>query len=139
MGFFILSKSKDITKRRLSPELRQKLYIRFNKGDKKKSLAREFGMSPVAVCGVINKFKTYGVFADLPRSCRPRKTDRHQNLNILREIANSPTKTPQDSKLSLNLNVSTKIIKRRIKDRGLKARIAATVPYIDKRNMIENL
>ena len=128
-----------IGNRRLSPDLRETIYNRYLDIGSKKQTAREFKISPKSVRDIANKFKNFNTFENLPKKPRSRVTDRHQDLNILREITNSPKKTLRDIKNSLNLICSTRTISRRIKERGLNPRVAATVPYVSKPNIKRRL
>ena len=125
--------------RRYPPELRESIYNRFIDTGNKKQTAREFNISPKNVRNIVNKFKKFHTFENLPKKPRSRVTDRHQDLNILREITNSPKKKPRDIKYSLNLSCSTRTISRRIKEIGLNPRVAATVPYVSKPNIRRRL
>lgn len=119
---------------RLSPDVRSRIYQEYKRTNNKKLTARTYQTTPKTVRNVIYNYETYGTFEDLPRKPRSRCTDRHTDLNILREIINSPKKKPREIKHNLSLKCSNRTISRRIKERGLNPRIAATVPYISKRN-----
>ena len=122
-------------KMHLNSDLRESVYNRYLETKNKKSTAREFEIDPKTVRNIIKKYEKFKTFENIPKKSRRRVTDRHQDLNILREITNSPKKTPRDIKNDLNLDCSTITIRRRIKERGLNARIAVKVPYISKRNI----
>ena len=123
----------------LSPDFRESVFNRYQQNNNQSLTARQFGITPKTVRNIVKKFLEYKTFESLPKKPPPRVTDRHQDLNILREITNSPKKKPRDIKNALNLNCSTKTIRRRIKERGLNARIAAKVPYISPKNIKKRL
>lgn len=81
-----------------------------------------------------NKFEKFGTFDNIPKRHRRRCTDQHSDLNIIREITRSPKKTPSMIRSNLNLNCSLQTIRRRIKEKGLRARVSATVPFISVAN-----
>jgi hypothetical protein len=109
------------------------VYERFLETDSKSKTARDFKISTTAVRKIVKKFKEFGTFDNLPKKPLSRCTDRHTDLRILREISNSPKK-PRDIKANLELKCSSDTIRRRNKSRGLFPRMAARVPFIDKRN-----
>ena len=124
---------------KLSPDFREAVYNMYRTNKNKKLTARMNRIDPKTIRDIIKKYETFGTFKNLPIKGRPRVTDRSDDLNVLREITNSPKKTPRDIKHDLNLSCSTRTISRRIKERGLKARIAASVQYIELRNRRKRL
>ena len=131
--------SQTIDRFRLSPDLRLRVYNRFKQINNVSQTAREFGIERNTIKYIKKKFENFGTFEDLPPKPRKRKTDRHDDLNILREITNSPKKKPRDIRADLNLKCSNRTVSRRIKERGLNPRVAAVVPYISDRNKTKRL
>jgi hypothetical protein len=118
----------------LSPEERLAIYIRRISGEARQTIADDYLIVPQTVSHIVKKFETYGTTETLKKSGRPPKTDRHTNLNILREWNSNPSQPPRQIISTLRLNISKTTVKRRIKAKGLQGFIAAKKPFIDVRN-----
>jgi transposase len=99
----------------LSPEERLAIYNRRMSGEGRKTIAKDYMIADQTVTDIVNKFKRYGTTATLTKTGRPPKTDRHTDLNILREWESNPTQPPRQIISTLKLNISKVTVKRHIK------------------------
>jgi hypothetical protein len=118
----------------LSPEERLAIYVRRISGETRQNIADDYLIVPQTVSHIVKKFKTYGTTETLKKSGRPPKTDRHTDLNILREWNTNPSQPPRQIISTLGLNISKTTVKRRITTKGLQGFTAAKKPFIDVRN-----
>ncbi len=123
----------------LTPEQREDIVFRRQQKEKQSDIARKYGISKQTVSAIEAKARKYGTTKDLPRSGRPRKTTRHEDFLIYHCIVKSPKKTPRMIKTALNLDISNRTITRRLKERGLKPCVAATVSYVSPANQKKRL
>ena len=91
-------------------------------------------ITPQAVSAIVGRIQRYGTSKTMPKTGRPRMTDRHDDLNILREWTANPKHTPRQIISTLGLRISRTTVKRRIKDKGLQGFVASKKPFIDVRN-----
>jgi hypothetical protein len=103
-------------------------------GEKNKTIAADYLMSPQNVSAIVKRVKTNGTTQTRAKSGRPPKIGRSTDLNILREWTSNPRQPPRQVISTLGLNVSINTVKRRIKKRGLSGFIAARKPFINDRN-----
>lgn len=105
------------------------------KGLSNRKIAAQLEIHHSTVAKILKKHKTYGFVTNLPREGRKRITDEKTDRRILREITNGKKTTIKEIKESLQLDISSTTIRRRLHEEGYWGRVAKRVPCISKKNM----
>ena len=138
MDLNIISKKK-AKHRYLSVGCRKAIVFRRQRGEELKTIAKDFEIDPSTVTMIVKRFKSTNNLETKGKTGRPRKTDRHQNMNIKREFALNPRQRPREVISKLGLNISDMTLRRRAREMGLRPRRPAKKPYISERNMSRRL
>jgi transposase len=128
------TKHKENCKKQLSPHEREVIFESHEKGDTFATIAERHHITTAGAYKIWKKVKMFGSGQRLFGSGRPRKTTRRDDSRILRESTNNPRNNAQQVGEQSGVDVSTKTVHRRLKDRGLNPCVAAKKPLISKRN-----
>lgn len=125
--------------REISEEVRKLIIQDRNEGSSYGMIAKKFKVSKNGVVRICKKAQLHESAKNLPGRGRKRKTSARVDQRILREVKKNPEITAREIKETLSLTVSTKTIKRRIKDTGLKSHLKLKKPLISKKNKVKRL
>lgn len=115
---------------RYSDDLRRLVIEGRNDGLSYSELAGRFKMSKAGARKICVKYDTTGFIVNMPKTGRPRKTSQRTDKRIVREIAKNPLGTARTIKETLELDVSTRTINRRLKSGGLESRLQIRKPFL---------
>lgn len=115
---------------RYSDDLRRLVIEGRNDGLSYSELAGRFKISKAGARKICVKYDTTGFIVNMPKTGRPRKTSQRTDKRIVREIAKNPLGTARTIKETLELDVSTRTINRRLKSGGLESRLQIRKPFL---------
>ena len=118
----------------ISKEKRQSAITLRNEGQSLRKIARTLQLSVTAVAKTVKQFEQTGTLEDRKRSGRPRVTSKSDNKFIRVTSLRNRRLTAPEIQAQLNAtrstDVSTSTVQRRLRDAGLKGRIAAKKPLL---------
>ena len=118
----------------ISKEKRQSAITLRNEGQSLRKIARTLQLSVTAVAKTVKRFEQTGTHEDRKRSGRPRVTSKSENKFIRVTSLRNRRLTAPEIQAQLNAtrstDVSTSTVQRRLRDAGLKGRIAAKKPLL---------
>ena len=123
----------------MSLQVRKLIVSECRKGLSYRTIAKKYSVSKSAVHKIYKKFLLHGIVENLRRSGRKRCTTKQDDRRIVRESRRDATIASRNILEMVELNVSSKTVKRRLHEVGLKYRRARRKPYINKRNMKKRL
>ena len=107
-----------------------------------KAISKPFNLHRTTLRKIIHKWKTFKIFASLPRSGRPSKFTPRSDHAMIREITKTlrvASQTLQASVSMINVKIHTRTIRRRLKKYGLFGRVARRKRLLSKKNMVAQL
>jgi transposase len=105
----------------------------------KKTIAKRLWFTLKTVKKPINRYKLTGACARKKGSGRPRNTSSKQNRLIVRTAIKNRKATSKEIKHQLNLDISSKTIRRRLNEANITSCIAVKKPFISKTNLKKRL
>lgn len=128
-----------MTKKQTSIDLRKLIIKDIQAGLSQRKVATKFDVSKTQVQKLWKKFSQTGCVVDIEGRGRKRATSDRDDSRIIREIKKNPRTTIRVIQENLQLDVSHKTIRRRLREAGLHSRFSAKRPLISKRNKIKRL
>lgn len=112
-------------------------------GISKAELARRFNVSWTAISKLLAKYNTHGTVERRPGSARPRSTSARQDRHLCRMSLRNPTsvsrRLTQEFNQQMQLNISSRTVRRRLVESGLKTKIAKRKPLLTARHKARRL
>ncbi|KAL3189757.1 hypothetical protein MRX96_020787 [Rhipicephalus microplus] len=109
------------------------------KGRSQRKIAEATGRTLKAVNRIVRAFKSCRRIKDAPRKPRSRVTTEQEDAWIVAAAAVKPGLSAQQIKNTLDLRASVTTVKRRLREAGLKSRIAAQKPLLRAQNKEKRL
>jgi len=125
--------------KQISVQIRNLIVKDRQKGLSNREIGRKYGVSEAAVRKIWKKFEKIGTVIDMTGRGRKRKTNPVEDRRIIRETKKNPTVTSRVIRENLQLNVSERTVRRRLREAGLKNNFALRRPLIRKANKIKRL
>ncbi|KAH9383350.1 hypothetical protein HPB48_024565 [Haemaphysalis longicornis] len=94
-----------------------------------KKIAQATGVAEASVGRIILAYRGEGRIADSPR-CLTKKTTEEEDLQIVSCMSDNPFITAGQIRALLGLNVSNELIRQRLREAGIRNRIAAQKPLL---------
>lgn len=113
-----------------------KLYF---KGRSQRKISEATGRTLNTVNRIVRAFKSCRRIKDAPRKPRSRVTTEQEDAWIVAAAAVKPGLSAQQIKNTLDLRASVTTVKRRLREAGLKSRIAAQKPLLRAQNKEKRL
>ena len=88
--------------KQLSSDLKSRIVAKHQAGNSYGNISEQLHVAKSTVQSVINKYKSLGSTANLPRSGRPRKITTRMARKIVRQVQNDPRVTRNDIKEQLS-------------------------------------
>lgn len=114
-----------------------------DEGISKAELARRYHVSWTAISKLLMKHSTHGTVYRIPGSARPRLTTERQDRHIGRMSMRNPTavsrQITQTFNQQMNLNLSSRTVRRRLVESGLHTTIAKRKPLLTARHKARRL
>lgn len=104
-----------------------------------RQIAQKYSISKTCVEKLCNKFAESHQISNLPGRGRKRATTKREDTLIVRQIKVKPNTSSTEIKDQLNLNVSTKTIRRRLHETGFTNRVSIKKPMISAKNKKKRL
>ncbi len=123
----------------LSEDVKKLLVEARIEGKTYKQLGEMFHISAVGAKKIYDKYLVQGTVANLKKSGRKRKTTIQEDRLIRREAVKDPKTSSRKINESLNLCVSNRTIRRRLKSFGLQSFICKKKPLLRKVNIQKRL
>lgn len=102
-------------------------------------IAKKFGVSKSAVEKIYKKYLVHKTVENLSGRERKRCTTAKKDCRIIHKCRQNPRKTSRNIVEMLELNVSSKTIRRRLQELGLRYCKSKCKPYINQTNMKKRL
>lgn len=122
----------------VSPVISAKIVALIEEGRSRRSVAREFNLAESSVRHIFNRYVATGSYEHLPRSGRPRATDSREDRSIVRQALRDPFSTSTTLAIQANATrevpISTRTIRRRLVDEGIRSRKPAQGPVLSRRH-----
>ncbi|KAH7968170.1 hypothetical protein HPB52_006421 [Rhipicephalus sanguineus] len=109
------------------------------KGRSQRKIAEAMGRTLKTVNRIVRAFKSCRRIKDAPRKPRSRVTIEPEDAWIVSAAAEKPGLSAQQIKNTLDLRASVTTVKRRLREAGLKSRIAAQKPLLRAQNKEKRL
>lgn len=109
------------------------------KGRSQRKIAKATGRTLKTVNRIVRAFKSCRRIKDAPRKPRSRVTTEQEDAWIVAAAAVKPGLSAQQIKNTLDLRASVTTVKRRLREAGLKSRIAAQKPLLRAQNKEKRL
>lgn len=122
-----------------SDDLRKRIINDRKLGLTYKKLAEKYTISESGARKMCIKFIETNKIERLPGSGRPRKTTKRDDVMIIRQARQNSTNTARKIGETLNLNVSTRTVQRRLNSGGLISRLQIRKPLISTINKKKRL
>ena len=123
---------------RVTIEQRVEAVVRKEKDETFGEIARRLGISKRNVTYIIKKHKEIKTVEDRPRSGRKRMTTKRQDRHLIRTSLLNRQLTSADLRNSLQdqsgVKVTSRTVRRRLREAGLKGCMAARKPLLSKEN-----
>lgn len=126
-------------RKEINVEIRKLIVEGRKSGESYGQLAKKYKISRNGVVRICKKFATTDAVENIAGRGRKRKTTSREDARIVREVMKNPSASARQVKQSVNINVSVKTIKRRIKDAGLQSFLKRKKPFISDRNKKKRL
>lgn len=104
-----------------------------------REIGKKYNVSKTCVDKICKKFGKTQQLGNLPGRGRKRATTRREDSLIVREIQRKPGTSSREIKEQLNLNVSTKTIRRRLHEKNFTSRVSIRKPMISPKNKKKRL
>lgn len=104
-----------------------------------REISKATGRALKTVNRIVRAFKSCRRIKDAPRKPRSRATTEEEDLCIVAAAAVKPGLSALEIKKTLGLRASTTTVKRRLREAGLKSRIAAQKPLLRAQNKEKRL
>ena len=99
-------------------------------GTEVKDVCEMFSITRKACYNLMKKFRENGTVSNKKRSGRPRKTTMVEDEEIVNFHLTDRFRSPQETLDTLNQNISTRTVRRRLKERGIHPRRPAFKPKL---------
>lgn len=135
----VVRQAGTMSRKQISLDIRN-LVIRDRKnGVSFRKIAKKYLISVGAVQHIWKKYKTHGIVANYSGKGRKRATTSRDDIRIVRMIKKNPKLSSRNIVEAMNLTVSSRTVRRRLKEHGLKNVFAPKRPFINKRNKKKRL
>ncbi|KAH9375820.1 hypothetical protein HPB48_000508 [Haemaphysalis longicornis] len=94
-----------------------------------KKIAQATGVAEASVGRIIRAYRDEGRIADAPRCLTKKKTE-EEDLQIVSCVSDNPFITAGEIRAVVGLNVSNELIRQRLREAGIRNRIAAQKPLL---------
>ncbi|KAH9374999.1 hypothetical protein HPB48_021775 [Haemaphysalis longicornis] len=94
-----------------------------------KKIAQETGVAKASVGRIIRAYRDEARIADAPR-CLTKKTTEEEDLQIVSCVCHNPFITAGEIRAVLGINISNELIRQRLREPGIRNRIAAQKPLL---------
>lgn len=127
------------TRKEISLQVRKLIIEDHQSGLSFAKIAEKYKISKSGAEKVCKKFETSHQITNLPGRGRKRATNYRQDALIVRQTKVKSNISSSEIKDQLNLNVSTKTIRRRLHEKGLSSRVSIKKPMITLKNKKKRL
>lgn len=104
-----------------------------------RKIAEKYKVSKSAVYKIYAKYLQHNTVKNLHGRGRKRNTSAYDDRRIVRESRHNPSTTSRNIVEQLKLNISSRTVRRRLKEAGLKSYVARRKPHISKVNKKKRL
>lgn len=104
-----------------------------------RKIAEKYKISKTSVEKLCKKFEKTQQIGNIPGRGRNRATTKREDTLIVRQIKIKPDTSSSEIKEQLNLNVSTKTIRRRLRENNFQSRVSIRKPMISAKNKKKRL
>lgn len=104
-----------------------------------REIGRKYDVSEGAVRNIWKKFQELGTITDEVGRGRKRKTNPIEDRRIIREVKKNSIVTSRVIRENMQLNISERTVRRRLREAGLRNSFAVRRPLIRKANKIKRL
>lgn len=125
--------------KQISLDVRNLIIRDRKKGESFRKIANKYEISIGAVQHICKKFFTMGIVTNLSGKGRKRLTTPRDDTKIIRLAKQNPKLSSRNIKETTGLTISTRTIRRRLKDSGLKSCLASKRPHISTTNKHKRL
>jgi len=125
--------------KQMSVQVRNLIIKNRNKGLSNREIGQKYSVSEAVVRKNWKKYQEIGTVADKYGRKRKRKTNPVEDRRIIREMKINPTVTSRVIRKNVQLNISERTVRRRLRDAGLRNSFALQHPFIQKANKIKRL
>lgn len=126
-------------RKEIALQVRKLIVQDHEKGLSLRKIAEKYSISKTCVDKVCKKFAATQQIGNLPGRGRKRATTKREDTLIVRQTKFKPDISSVEIKDQLNLNVSTKTIRRRLHENNLKSRVSIKKPMITAKNKKKRL
>jgi len=123
----------------ISTQIRNLIVRDIKSGFSQRSIAKKYEVSRGAVEQISKKFQSTGSVADRSGRGRKRATSKREDIKIIREVKKNSKITVREICENINLNVSDRTIRRRLREANLYSRFAHKRPFISTINKKKRL
>lgn len=125
--------------KQISLQIRKLIVKDRQNGLSNRKIGHKYGVSEAAVRKIWKKFQELGTVADKIGRGRKRKTSIKEDRRIIRETKKNSTITSRVIRENLQLNISERTVRRRLREAGLRNNFALRRPLIRKANKMKRL
>jgi transposase len=123
-----------MSRKQISLDIRNLVIRDRQRGDSFRIIANKYSISVGAVQHIWKKYKTHGIVTNYSGKGRKRATTFRDDTRIVRMVKQNPKLSSRNIVESMNLNVSSRTVRRRLRESGLKSVFASKRPFINKIN-----
>lgn len=128
-----------MTGRQICYQIRSRIIKDCERGVSQRKIAQKYEVSKSAVQKLYTKFLNTGTVADRSGRGRPRSTTRRGDASITRMAKKDPSISVRNIQESLQLSISDRTVRRRLREADLHSHFARKRPLINKRNKKKRL
>lgn len=122
-----------MTGRQISYQVRNLIIKQCKRRVLQRKIAQKYEVSKSAVQKLYQKFLNTGTVVDRSRRGRKRNTTWRDDANIIRMVKEDPKTTVRNLRESLNLIISDRTVRRRLREVDLHSRFVRKRPLISKK------
>ena len=115
---------------RLSNDERIRAVVLKGEGHSYQAIADQLGTTKVTIIRLLKKYRDTGNINDLPGRGRNRKTTVRQDRKLVRASLKNRRLTARDLMVELEIPVTVRTVRNRLREVGLKGRVAAKKPLL---------
>lgn len=119
---------------RIPQETRHKIIALAEIGQSRQDIASRVGCDVKTVARIVHAFRNEGRIHDALHARRPSSTTPDEDHWIIAAVVDKPTITIKEMQQELGLRVSEKTIRRRLRQAGLRSRVARQKPFLTYRH-----
>jgi len=123
----------------ISTQIRNLIVRDIKRGLSQRNIAKRYEVSRGAVEQISKKFQSTGSVADRSGRGRNRATSKREDTKIIREVKKNSKITVREIRENIDLNVSDRTIRRRLREANLYSRFAHKGPFISATNKKKRL